>query len=228
MTLKEIEVFLQNAVGGIDRIYEHWTGCDGEVVNLSDYTVVIDRTGGYHVMHEDFTERLAHTWHRNSRSIGIAMACCKDAICYYDHPDGIDLGSEPPTAAQIEAMAMLTAKAEEILGLTADDVYTHAEIAEIDGYLLSGGYTVPLAGTPATIKKYCVDIACASLIISTGMLENDPGGKAVVEQADIARRYLDKVAQGKYKIPGYDENSSKPPSGNIQAVSMTRMDWKGY
>lgn len=100
--------------------------------------------------------------------------------------------------------------------------------AEIDGYLLSGGYTVPLAGTPATIKKYCVDIACASLIISTGMLENDPGGKAVVEQADIARRYLDKVAQGKYKIPGYNENSSKPPSGNIQAVSMARMDWKGY
>ena len=100
--------------------------------------------------------------------------------------------------------------------------------AEIDGYLLSGGYTVPLSGNQPTIKKYCVDIACASLIISTGMLENDPGGKAVVEQADIARRYLDKVAQGKYKIPGYDENSSKPPSGNIQAVSMTRMDWKGY
>ena len=100
--------------------------------------------------------------------------------------------------------------------------------AEIDGYLLSGGYSVPLSGNQPTIKKYCVDIACASLIISTGMLENDPGGKAVVEQADIARRYLDKVAQGKYKIPGYDENSSKPPSGNIQAVSMTRMDWKGY
>lgn len=139
MTLNEIEVLLQNAVGYIDRIYEHWTGCDGEVVNLPDYTVVIDRTGGYHVMHEDFTERLAHTWHRNSRSIGIAMACCKDAICYYDHPDGIDLGSEPPTAAQIEAMAMLTAKAEEILGLTADDVYTHAEIAEIDGYGVSSG-----------------------------------------------------------------------------------------
>lgn len=139
MTLKEIEVLLHNAAGGIDRIYEHWTGCDGEVVNLPDYTVVIDRTGGYHIMHDDFTERLAHTWRRNSRSIGIAVACCKDAICYYDHPDGIDLGSEPPTAAQIEAMAMLTAKAEEILGLTADDVYTHAEIAEIDGYGVSSG-----------------------------------------------------------------------------------------
>ena len=46
MTLKEIEVLLQNAVGCIDRIYEHWTGCDGSVVNLPDYTVVIDRIGG--------------------------------------------------------------------------------------------------------------------------------------------------------------------------------------
>jgi phage gp36-like protein len=26
--------------------------------------------------------------------------------------------------------------------------------AEIDGYLLSGGYAVPLAGAPATIKKW--------------------------------------------------------------------------
>ena len=97
MTLKEIEVLLQNAAGSIGRVYEHWTGCDESVVKLPDYTVVIDRTGGYHVMHEDFTEKLAHTWHRNSRSIGIAMACCKDAVCYYDHPDGVDLGSEPPT-----------------------------------------------------------------------------------------------------------------------------------
>ena len=34
---------------------------------------------------------------------------------------------------------MLVAKAEEILGLTADDVYTHAEIAEIDGYGITSG-----------------------------------------------------------------------------------------
>ncbi len=102
--------------------------------------------------------------------------------------------------------------------------------AEIDGYLLSGGYSVPLTGNQPTIKKYCVDIACASLIISCGLLENDPGGKAVVEQADIARRYLDKVAQGKYKIPGFDDTGkgSKPPTGNIQAVSMQRMNWQGY
>lgn len=139
MTLNEIEKLLQEAAGGIDRIYLHWTGCDGDVVNLPDYTVVIDPAGEYHALHDDFTERLAHTWRRNSRSIGIAMACCKDAVCYYDSPDGIDLGDEPPTKSQVEAMAMLVAKAEEILGLTADDVYTHAEIAEIDGYGITSG-----------------------------------------------------------------------------------------
>ncbi len=103
--------------------------------------------------------------------------------------------------------------------------------AEIDGYLLSGGYTVPLAGKPETIKKYCIDIASASLIISTGLLENDPGGKAVVDQAERARKYLDKVAMGKYKIPGYsnqDNEVSEPDKGNIQAACMTRMDWQGY
>ncbi|MDR2394872.1 MAG: DUF1320 domain-containing protein [Treponema sp.] len=62
--------------------------------------------------------------------------------------------------------------------------------AEIDGYLLSGGYAVPLAGTPSTIRKYGVDIAYTNLIISVGVLEVDPGGDAVIEQAKIARRYL--------------------------------------
>jgi phage gp36-like protein len=104
--------------------------------------------------------------------------------------------------------------------------------AEIDGYLLSGGYAVPLAGTPSTIRKYCVDIACANLIISAGVLDSDPGGDAVIEQAKIARRYLEKVAEGKFKIPGYstggDSEITGPPSGNVQARSMERLDWRGY
>jgi phage gp36-like protein len=103
--------------------------------------------------------------------------------------------------------------------------------AEIDGYLLSGGYAVPLAGTPSTIRKYCVDIACANLIISAGVLDSDPGGDAVIEQAKIARRYLEKVAEGKFKIPGYSAGGGEaagPPSGNVQARSMERLDLEGY
>ena len=104
--------------------------------------------------------------------------------------------------------------------------------AEIDGYLLSGGYAVPLPGTPSTVRKYCVDIACANLIISAGVLDSDPGGDAVLEQAKIARRYLEKVAEGKFKIPGYSAGAggeaAGPPSGNVQARSMERLDLKGY
>jgi hypothetical protein len=71
---------------------------------------------------------------------------------------------------------------------TVDKAITDAG-AEIDGYLLSGGYTVPMPGAPATIEKYCIDIACANLVIGAGVLKDDPGGNAVIEQAKIARRY---------------------------------------
>jgi phage gp36-like protein len=105
--------------------------------------------------------------------------------------------------------------------------------AEIDGYLLSGGYTVPLAGTPATIKKYCIDMACASLVLSVGLdVELDPGGKAVYEQAKVGRRYLEKVAEGKFRIPGYTDLDSgeaeRPQSGNIRVSSRRRLDLRGY
>jgi phage gp36-like protein len=104
--------------------------------------------------------------------------------------------------------------------------------AEIDGYLLSGGYTVPMPGAPATIQKYCIDIACANLVISAGMLDSDPGEKAVVEQAKIARAYLTKVAEGKFKVPGHsssgDGEVSKAPAGNVQFRSSKKLDLRGY
>jgi phage gp36-like protein len=112
---------------------------------------------------------------------------------------------------------------------TVDKSIADAE-SEIDGYLVSGGYSVPISGPPRTIRKYCVDIAAANLIISCGVLEADSGGKAVLEQARIARHYLEKVAEGKFKIPGYSAGSevSKPPTGNIQVSSRKRLDLRGY
>ncbi|MDR1587302.1 MAG: DUF1320 domain-containing protein [Treponema sp.] len=103
--------------------------------------------------------------------------------------------------------------------------------AEIDGYLISGGYTVPLSGPPRNLQKYCVDIAAANLVISAGVLENDPGGKAVLEEAKNARHYLTKVAEGKFKIPGYagsEGEVSKPPSGNVRVSGQRRLDLRGY
>jgi len=101
--------------------------------------------------------------------------------------------------------------------------------SEIDGYLISGGYTVPLSGPPENLRKYCIDIAAANLVISAGVLDNDPGGKAVIEEAKNARQFLTKVAEGKFKIPGYsnDQEASSPPGGVLVSAS-PRMDLKGY
>jgi|GEM_PF-318212 len=99
--------------------------------------------------------------------------------------------------------------------------------AEIDGYLISGGYTVPLIGPPENLRKYCVDIAVAGLVLNAGVLENDPGGKAVLEEAKNARRYLERVAEGKFKIPGYansETETSKLPSGGVRVSSLPRLD----
>ncbi len=102
--------------------------------------------------------------------------------------------------------------------------------AEIDGYLLSGGYPVPLDGPPANIKKYCVDIAAANLIVGVGVLQDDPGGAAILEQAKAARRYLEKVAEGKFRIPGYanDGEVAAPPAGNVRVNAMGRLDLRGF
>jgi phage gp36-like protein len=113
---------------------------------------------------------------------------------------------------------------------TADRAIRNAE-AEINGYLLSGGYEVPLAGPPETIQKYCIDIAAANLVVSRGVLKEDPGGNAVIEQAKQARRYLEKVAEGKFKIPGYvgePGETAKPPSGGVRVSARERLDWRGY
>jgi phage gp36-like protein len=113
---------------------------------------------------------------------------------------------------------------------TVDRAITDAG-AEIDGYLLSGGYTVPLPGAPpANVKKYCIDIACANLVLGSGVMDIDPGGKAVLEQAKIARQYLTKVAEGKFIVPlvSGDHEVSKPPSGGVQIRTRARLDLRGY
>ncbi|MDR0710360.1 MAG: DUF1320 domain-containing protein [Spirochaetaceae bacterium] len=112
---------------------------------------------------------------------------------------------------------------------TTDRAINNAS-AEIDGYLLSGGYTVPLPGTPENLKKYCIDIATANLLIGIGVFEKESADGAVLEQARQARKFLEKVAEGKFKIPGYSAEGelSKPPSGGIQVSSREKLDLSGF
>ncbi len=120
------------AHGTIPKVYIHWTGGYYEQ-DFGDYHVGIHGDGAI-VKTRDFDVRPSATWRRNSGSIAIALDCCYNAT-----PD--NLGDYPPTDAQIEAVSMMVATVCDVLGIeiNIDNVMTHAEIADIDGYGLYSG-----------------------------------------------------------------------------------------
>lgn len=118
------ELFAQAKEMGRDpKIYLHWTAGRYET-DFPDYHVCITGSGKI-VLMADLTETLAHTWKRNSGSIGIALDCAYGA-------DTNSLGKYAPTTAQIEAMAQTIAAIADGLWLTIDKahVMTHGEAAD--------------------------------------------------------------------------------------------------
>ena len=107
------------------KIYLHWTaGHYGQF--FADYHVQVDADGGIYVIGDGVLDDvLAATYRRNSGSVSIALLGCVDATTD-------DLGGEPPTAAQIEAMAMAVTALADGLWLTIDKerVLTHGEAAD--------------------------------------------------------------------------------------------------
>lgn len=106
------------------KIYLHWTAGHYGQYYLNDYHVAIDYDGKIYV-DSPLDEVLAHTWKRNTGSVGITLACCVGAT-------SADLGDEPPTNAQIEAMAQAIVAVADGLWLTIDinHVMTHGEAAD--------------------------------------------------------------------------------------------------
>lgn len=117
------------------KLYLHWTaGRYGQF--WDEYHLQIDHDGSVY-MPKGITlaDVLAGTYRRNSGSIAISLLGCFDATT----SDG--LGSNPPTNAQIDAMARVIAVLAAALDLTIDlkRVMTHGEAADNeDG--LSPGY----------------------------------------------------------------------------------------
>lgn len=133
VTLGVIREMAREAKGCIDKIYLHWTA--GNYGNYSDdYHINIDSNGSIVISGYDLTELKSHTWRRNSNAVGIAMCCCAGAVAY--SADNIDFGSQPPTEQQIDVMAKVVAVLCEELGLVinSNNVLTHCEAAELDGY----------------------------------------------------------------------------------------------
>lgn len=134
VTVEEIREMAENcresiweqarAYGRDPKIYLHWTAGHYGQYYLNDYHIAIDYDGSIYVEH-DLDEVLAHTYHRNSGAVGITLACCVGAT-------SDDLGREPPTNAQIEAMAQVIVAVADGLWLTIDKnhVLTHGEAAD--------------------------------------------------------------------------------------------------
>ena len=138
VTLNELSAMASDARGAIweaaqeygrePKIYLHWTAGHYHQ-KFDDYHVNIDKDGRIFVSTDDLSEVLAHTWRRNSGSVGITLDCCAGAT-------SDDLGSEPPTLKQIESMAQCIQVVADALWLTIDikHVMTHGEAADnVDG-----------------------------------------------------------------------------------------------
>lgn len=115
------------------KIYLHWTA--GRYNQMyDDYHINIDKDGSVWASTDDLSETLSHTWHRNTASVGITLCCGYGATTD-------DLGKNPPTKEQIDAMAQVVAVLAPALWLTIDKdrVLTHGEAADnIDGLLPEG------------------------------------------------------------------------------------------
>lgn len=129
------------SLGREPKIYLHWTA-GRYAQDYDDYHVCIHGDGTIVATTADFSDVLAHTWHRNTGSVGITLDCAYGSTSN-------DLGPYPPTAKQIEAMAQCITVVADALDLTIDRyrVMTHAEAADnIDGLLPRGDEYGPLNG----------------------------------------------------------------------------------
>jgi len=131
MVLDAKDILEENAAdhGTSLKVYFHWTAGHYRQV-FADYHMSIIDDGGIYIPSEDLTITRNHTYYRNHGSIGIGICACVGAVSN-------DLGEEPPTDAQIESIAMITAVISEALGteVTIENYMTHGEAADnLDGY----------------------------------------------------------------------------------------------
>lgn len=114
-------------------IYCHWSaGHYGHV--YPDYHLSIDYNGRIYAPYNntDLNQYRQHTWLRNTRAIGIALCGCYGAVANQGY--NMDMGYEPITDTQIEALCAVVATICKHAGIPVDNVLTHCEAALEDGY----------------------------------------------------------------------------------------------
>lgn len=128
---EQLKKIAKQARGMVHRASLHWTaGHYGQV--YPDYHISIDYDGRIYMPAADITQYRVHTWTRNTGNVGVALCGSYDARA--NHGYDMDYGSEPVTAAQVEALSVVVAILVKYAGIPLDSVKTHCEYAKIDGY----------------------------------------------------------------------------------------------
>lgn len=130
-SLDDVRELALDARKNIDKIYVHWTaGRYGQA--FDDYHICVDADGSIYIMCDFLEQRLAHTWRRNSRAVGVAMMCCYNADAGAGY--NTNFKDYPPTQAQIESTAQVLAALCSCLNVSTNAIMTHCEAAIEDGY----------------------------------------------------------------------------------------------
>jgi hypothetical protein len=126
--LENIRKLAGDSKDNIEYITGHWSAGRyiPNSVDLADYHILCLFDGRY-LIRDDFSEKLAHTWRRNTNNLGISFAGCYGATTE-------NLGEYAPTNAQIQAMADAVKVICEATGKSVDIFKTHAEWADEDNY----------------------------------------------------------------------------------------------
>lgn len=136
VSAEELLKMAEAARGKIHTIFLHWTaGTYGQVYD--DYHLSIGKEGNFEAPLEmcNLAESKAHTWLRNTGSVGIAIEAARGAKV--DKDGVINYGKfAPPTREQAKGLALAVAIICKGAGIPIDKdtVMTHAEIADVDGY----------------------------------------------------------------------------------------------
>ena len=162
------------------KLYLHWTaGHYGQF--FADYHVQVDADGGIYVIGDGVLDDvLAATYLRNSGSVSAAILGCVGATTE-------QLGHEPPTAAQIESLAMATAALADGLWLSidAEHILTHGEAADNE----DGVYAHPPYGPRTTCERWDLEYlgTCESPIFNPWAEDGSRGGDVLRGKAQYYR-----------------------------------------
>ena len=147
----------RNAKGQISCIFLHWSaGYYGQ--SFKDYHLCIDGDGKVYSMCFNLTDKKAHTWHRNTGSVGIAMNCCWGATVRKKSDEELDLErvSNHPSAHDVRSHP-LHQEGSRLLGEGAGTECLRIEKPGQQKYVADWGTYPP---TPQQIMSMAYAVAC--------------------------------------------------------------------